>query len=68
MKSIYIAYIVIVSYTLHPNGIIEYDTVSKNYNKFHITMFCNKEYKQGDVVKAGFKMNIPDSLISSKSK
>ena len=63
MKTVYIAYLVIMSYSFHCDEFNKYDTVSEKYPNFHITMFSDRQYTKGDVVPAGFEMLIPDSLM-----
>jgi hypothetical protein len=64
IKSVYISCVIIMSYSLQPNGVTKYDTVSKEHPKFHITMFSTKQFFKEEIIETDFEMNIPDSLIS----
>jgi hypothetical protein len=62
MKSIYIAYIIILSSKPHQGDVRLYDAVDKQTKTFHITLYSNLNYKNGDVIEHGCIHLIPDSL------
>lgn len=66
MKTILVAYIIILSTKVHKDDVMLYDAVDRDNPKFHITVYSNMGYKNGDIIKHGFLHEIPDSLISKK--
>ena len=62
MKTVYIAYIVILSMKPHSGDIMVYDAIDKQTKSYHILVYSNMGYKPGDIIEHGILHQIPDSL------